>query len=165
MPPLLALVHQLTRPNDVVVDPFARNCKLGTLTNDLNPDTNADSHLDAVSFLENLESDIADLVLIDPPFSPRQIADCYQGIGKRCQQKDTQNSRLYRNVRHQVDRIVKHEGTVLWLGWSTVGMTKSLGWALHQILLIGHGAAHNDTIATVWRRAPLIRGASHRAEC
>jgi hypothetical protein len=35
----------------VIVDPFARNNKIATYTNDLNPDTAAEDHMDAEEFL------------------------------------------------------------------------------------------------------------------
>ena len=54
----------------VSVDPFARNSGLATWTNDLNPQTWAQYHMDAVEFLERLVSKEikADVVLFDPPY-------------------------------------------------------------------------------------------------
>ena len=53
----------------VIVDPFARNCSRGTITNDLDPETQATHHSDAVEFLDMLIEDgiEADAVILDPP--------------------------------------------------------------------------------------------------
>lgn len=49
-------------------------------TNDLDPTTTADYHLDAIDFLK-LQSDTScDLVLFDPPYSPRQVSECYKKL-------------------------------------------------------------------------------------
>ena len=64
--------------NPIIVDPFARNSRVGTITNDLNPDTDAMYHLKADAFLNMLidQKIQADVVLYDPPYSPRQISEC-----------------------------------------------------------------------------------------
>ena len=61
----------------VIVDPFARNSTRGNITNDLNPDVSADFHMLAEEFVETLDI-VADAVLFDPPYSPRQITEVYQ---------------------------------------------------------------------------------------
>src|SRR5689334_12284755 len=83
IPPICGLVKTYLRGSKVSVDPFARNKRWATFTNDLNPETAAESHLDSAEFLESLASAgvQADLVLFDPPYSPRQIKECYDGIG------------------------------------------------------------------------------------
>mgnify|MGYP002360201158 CR=1 FL=1 len=63
----------------VIVDPFARNSTIARYRNDLNPNTTAEFHMDAVDFLRYMASTgvVADTVLFDPPYSPRQISECY----------------------------------------------------------------------------------------
>ena len=39
--PIKKFVHRYTYGDKVIVDPFARNSKMGTITNDLNPETDA----------------------------------------------------------------------------------------------------------------------------
>lgn len=67
----------------VSVDPFARNKRWATYTNDLNPNTEAEYHMDAVAFLEMLAGQglKADVLLLDPPYSPRQVTECYADAG------------------------------------------------------------------------------------
>jgi hypothetical protein len=131
-----------------VVDPFARNCELANYTNDLNPETKAKSHLDAREYLTQLIGDgvRADLVIFDPPYSPRQISECYKIAGRKVTTADTQNAKLYRQVRDLLDQILKVEGIGLSFGWNSTGFGKGRGYTLVDLLLVNHGAAHNDTI-------------------
>lgn len=55
-----------------ILDPFARNSKFATVTNDMNPNTKADYHMEAVAFLDMLlaegrSQEAFDMVLLDPP--------------------------------------------------------------------------------------------------
>jgi len=141
-------VHSL-----IVVDPFARNSKWGTITNDLNPDTSAMYHLLAEEFVQNTVPDsTADVVLFDPPYSPRQIAESYQHFGRLCSAQDTQNARLYKTVKDGLDRMLRYGGIAICCGWNSGGFGVAMGYELLEVLLVNHGAAHNDTIVTVERK-------------
>jgi hypothetical protein len=134
----------------LVVDPFARNSDWGTVTNDLNPETSAQFHMLAEEFVSNtLEAGSADVVLFDPPYSPRQIQECYQQIGRKCSTQDTQNARLYRLVKDGLDRMLRMNGVAICCGWNSMGMGIGRGYELIEVLMVPHGAAHNDTIVTV----------------
>jgi hypothetical protein len=139
----------IARP--VIVDPFARNSTRGNLTNDLNPLTRADSHLLAEEFLAQVAV-TADAVLFDPPYSPRQIAEVYQQVGRKCSTQETQNARLYKTVKNELDRILKVGGIAICCGWNSLGFGKERGYDMLEILLVPHGGAHNDTIVTVERK-------------
>ncbi|MBK6414005.1 hypothetical protein [Sphingopyxis sp.] len=137
------------------VDPFARNKRWATYTNDLNPETEAEHHMDAVSFLEMLENQVGgliDLVILDPPYSPRQISECYKAAGKTVGMKDTQSALLYKAVRDACMPLLSANAVVLSFGWNSVGMGKSRGFVQEEILLVCHGGAHNDTICLAERR-------------
>ena len=138
----------------VSVDPFARNCALATIRNDLDPRTEAQFHMDAEEFLRMLavQSAQVDVVLFDPPYSPRQISECYKGVGLEVGMKTTQNAALYKRVRDAVDPILKPGGVVLSFGWNSNGMGKTRGYAIEEILLVAHGGGHNDTICMAERK-------------
>ena len=157
LPPVARLLDRwLPMPieNPVIVDPFARNSKRGTLTNDLNPKTTADYHLLAEEFVTNdlFDEGFADAVLFDPPYSPRQIAEVYQQVGRTCSTKETQNARLYKTVKDGLDRMLKVGGIAICCGWNSMGFGIGRGYELLEVLLVPHGAAHNDTIVTVERK-------------
>jgi hypothetical protein len=142
--PIGEFVHRHLK--GVSVDPFARNKRWATHTNDLNPETQAEHHMDAEAFLNMLADKgvVADTVLLDPPYSPRQISECYAAAGLKAGMKDTQNAALYARVRKAARRLCRPGTVVLSFGWNSAGMGK--GFKRLEMLLVAHGGAHNDTI-------------------
>lgn len=130
----------------VSVDPFSRNKRWATHTNDLNPATAAEHHMDAEAFLTRLADQgvKADCIILDPPYSPRQISECYAAAGLKAGMKDTQNAALYARVRKAAKRLCKPGTVVLSFGWNSAGMGE--GCKRLETLLVAHGGAHNDTI-------------------
>lgn len=135
----------------VSVDPFARNKDWATHTNDLNPNTSAEHHMDAADFLEMLADDgiKADCILFDPPYSPRQITECYSAAGLTATMQDTQSAAFYKRCRTSIRKISSINTVVLSFGWNSTGMGK--GFHREEILLVCHGGAHNDTICVADR--------------
>lgn len=133
----------------ISVDPFARNKRWATYTNDLNPTTEAEYHMDAVEFLEMLADRgvRVDVLILDPPYSPRQISECYAAAGKTVGMKDTQNAAFYARARSAARRLCKRGTIALSFGWNSCGMGK--GFETLELLLVCHGAAHSDTICLV----------------
>lgn len=146
--PIGEFVKKYLCESKVSIDPFARNKHWATYTNDLNSETQAEYHLDAEEFLKTLKEKgvLADLVIFDPPYSPRQISECYSAIGKQATVQDTQNSVLYARVRRAIHPILATGGIVLSFGWNSCGMGTGNGFEILEILLVCHGGAHNDTI-------------------
>jgi hypothetical protein len=142
----------------VSVDPFARNKRWATYTNDLNPDTEAEYHMDAEEFLAMLAKRgvQADCIVLDPPYSPRQVTECYAGIGIKATKSDTQTAALYARVRRAARALCKPGTKVLSFGWNSAGMGE--GFERLELLLVAHGGAHNDTICLAERRASDIHG-------
>lgn len=151
--PIARFVSRYLRKSGVSVDPFARNKQWATYTNDLDPATSADCHMDAEAFLVHLTNlgVKADVVILDPPYSPRQISECYKSIGLVVGMEETQSALLYQRVRRAALALVKRGGIVLSFGWNSVGMGKCNGFEQVEILLICHGGAHNDTICLAER--------------
>jgi len=153
IPPIRDFVKRYCN-GGIVVDPFARNSRVGTITNDLNPATSADFHLDAEEFLKSL-ADYgvkADVILIDPPYSPRQVKECYDKIGIPMQQHEALLGYTRGRLRDQIARLLGPDGIVLWFGWNTTGMGNKFGFEIVEILLVCHGSDHNDTICFAERR-------------
>lgn len=136
------------------IDPFARNNKLAQYRNDIDPATSAEFHLDAEDFCKSAfgGGSWCHLALFDPPYSPRQISECYKGFGREVTGEDTQNAALYKRVRDALDPLIVPGGIVLSFGWSSNGMGKKRGYEIIEILLVAHGGAHNDTICIAERK-------------
>ena len=144
------LLEQL-KGRETVIDPFARNSCFGTITNDLNPDTTAQYHMKADDFLTMLidEGIQADAVLIDPPYSPRQVKECYESIGLDVTGRDTQTSRTMSVVNKLVAKVLRPGGIAISFGWSSTGVGMTNGMAKREVHLIPHGSTLRDTIITV----------------
>lgn len=136
------------------VDPFSRespeDIKKFCITNDLSPDFEADYHLESLEFLDILDG-VYDGVLFDPPYSPRQISECYKGVGRKVHQEDTQAS-FYTKRKEAASKLIKVGGYSISFGWSSGGMGKKNDFEIVEILLVAHGGAHNDTIVTVEKK-------------
>jgi hypothetical protein len=152
IPPIAVLLAKWLPISGVIVDPFARNSSYGTITNDLSPATTAQHHLPAEQFLKGIAPLSADAVLFDPPYSPRQISECYQSVGLKCSIEDTQGARLACGCKNEIARILRTGGIAICCGWNSMGLGKDRGFVMEEILLVTHGGSHNDTIVTVERK-------------
>jgi len=148
VPPIGEFVKSYLRQSKVSVDPFARNKRWATYTNDLNPTTEAEYHLDVAEFLKMLvEKEVkADLVIFDPPYSPRQVKEMYSGFGKPVSIEDTQMVTIRKTSREYIRQILDVNGIFLSFGWNSAGMGRERGFEIIEILLVAHGSFHNDTI-------------------
>ncbi len=151
--PINRLVKSYLMNSNVSIDPFARNKRWATYTNDLNPDTNAEFHMDAKDYLEMLinQEVKADLILFDPPYSLTQIKECYEGFGRRMSQRESKG--FYGDLRDVFDRVLLPGGIAISFGWNSIGMGKSRGYEIVEILMVCHGRAHNDTLCVVDRKS------------
>lgn len=135
------------------IDAFARNSNLSNskskvITNDLNPEYDTDYHMDAYDFFKLFDSNSLDGVLYDPPYSLRQVSECYKGVGINVTKETTQSSWRSKHL-DEIMRILKPGGKVICFGWNSSGVGKNRGFELSNILLVAHGGSHNDTIVTV----------------
>lgn len=130
------------------IDPFANNNKIADITNDLNPSYDTDYHMDALEFLKTFDDSSVDGVLFDPPYSPRQIKECYDSVGISVTTETTQSS-FWTNIKTEIARIVKVNGKVISFCWNSTGIGIKNGFEIDRILLVCHGGWHNDTICTV----------------
>lgn len=135
----------------VSIDPYARDSALARLTNDIDPASAAQSHMDAVDFMRTFADGSVDLLLFDPPYSPRQVSECYRGLGIKTDMQTTQAS-YWSRAKTEAGRIIKSGGVALSFGWNSNGMGKKNGFAIERILLVAHGGAHNDTICVAERK-------------
>lgn len=145
------LILKYTENKKVIIDPFANKNTIATITNDLDPQYNTDYNLDAIDFLKLMSDKSVDMVLYDPPYSPRQISESYTKLNKSVNMKTTQSS-YWSNHKKHIARIVKKDGIVITCGWNSGGIGKKYGFEIIEILLVAHGGWHNDTIITVEKK-------------
>ena len=140
------ITEELT--NGLWIDPFANRNKLATITNDLSLEFDTDYHMDALDFMKMFDNDSVDGVLYDPPYSPRQVSECYNNVGYNVTW-DTTKASFWGNHKREISRIVKIGGKVITFGWNSGGIGYKYGFEIERILLVPHGGWHNDTICTV----------------
>lgn len=110
--------------------------------------------MEALEFLQMLKAQgvLADLVLFDPPYSPRQIAECYQLVGRETKGMESTQASRWSEWKNAIAAICAPGATVISCGWNTNGIGLTLGFEIQDILLVCHGGWHNDTIVTVERK-------------
>tara|TARA_R100000963_G_C4625689_1_gene92001 strand:+ start:207 stop:728 length:522 start_codon:yes stop_codon:yes gene_type:complete len=146
--PISNLIHKYYKKNYLSIDPFANKNKICNITNDIDDSFNTDYNLDALDFCKKFDNNSVDFILFDPPYSPRQISECYKKLGKSVNMETTQSS-FWSNIKNEISRIVKSNGIVISFGWNSQGIGKTRGFEIKEILLVAHGGNHNDTICTI----------------
>ncbi len=129
------------------VDPFAGENSPAELTNDIEGRGNK-SQMDALEFLQALPDGQARGVLFDPPYSVEQCLRRYTpkqgGTAGRAE--------YWAKCKDEIARITQPDGAVMSFCWDSTGIGKRRGFEIVEILLLCHGACHNDTIVTVDRK-------------
>ena len=148
-PPIGAFVKRYLHGAKVSVDPFARNKRWATHTNDINPDTEAEYHMDALEFMEMLiaKGVQADVVILDPPYSSLQVSKHYTS-GKQRHLADPTINVIFRRAAE----LIPVGGVCLSFGWNSAGLGKERGYTIEEILMVYHCGHKNDTICLAERR-------------
>lgn len=134
------------------IDPYAGKNSPAEFTNDLDSDMPALYHLDSLDFINVLwqknPEQIFDGVLLDPPYSYRQISEHYKKSKVPFTYLDT-TSQFYNRIMNAICDYIKIGGFAISFGWNSNGFGKNRGFEIIEILLIAHGSHHNDTIVVV----------------
>lgn len=144
--PIKKLIQKYYHENSI--DPFANKNRIASITNDIVSEYGCNYSMDALDFLKMFPDESIDLVLYDPPYSPRQVTESYKKVGKTVNMQTTQAS-YWSNQKAEISRIVKPGGIVITCGWNSGGIGVKYGFRIEEILLVPHGGWHNDTIVTV----------------
>lgn len=134
----------------LILDPFAnRPSDYKAITNDMNPKAEVQFHMDALDFLKQYDDNSIDAVLFDPPYTPRQLKECYDNIGQTLH--DAKSS-VWSNWRIEISRILRPGGVCLSFGFNSVGIGKTRGFEKESLLIVCHGGQHNDTLCLLERK-------------
>jgi len=132
------------------IDPFAGMSSPAEITNDLNPDSKAQYHLEALEFVKTLKGKF-DGCVFDPPYSLTQVSRSYKGMGKEYHNANDRTG-AFTKVRNVLSNLIKINGIVIYFGWNSNAMGKKRGFEIVEILLVAHGGNRNDTIVTVEKK-------------
>jgi len=160
IPPIRGFVDKYLMKSQISIDMFSGIQRLTTYTNDLDETMPSRFHMPAEKFLIMLayQEVKADLIIFDPPTSPRQISEVYNKVGLEVGMEGTQNGALYRRVRDAILLVTNENSIVLSFGHNTAGMGKERGFEQFDGLICCHGGAHNDTLCVAERRLPDRQG-------
>lgn len=147
--PIAKLINKYVGDGINWVDPFAGENSPAEVTNDLNPNKPTMFHRHAKEFSQIIAGDY-DGVLFDPPYSLRQVKECYNEIGIELLKEDSQM--FPHNIKQALAPKIKNGGIAITFGWNSQGFGKSLGFEIIEILIVNHGRGHNDTIVTVEKK-------------
>lgn len=156
--PIKELIQNYVFPDSIVLDPFANehsikeelDCK-EYISNDIDTSFDTDYHLEAQDFLKLFKDNSVDVILFDPPYSGRQVKECYSKLGKTVTMNDT-NAGYFTKFKKEIARVLKPHGICITCCWNTNGIGKKYGFKIIEILDIAHGSSHNDTLVTVERK-------------
>ena len=130
-------------------DPFAGHNSPAEFTNDIEEDRPTTHHMDALDFLKSFDDNSLNGVLFDPPYSVEQCLRRYtpkfKGTAGRAE--------YWARCKDEIKRVIKPGGKSISMCWDSTGIGKKRGFAIDRILLVCHGACHNDTIVTVETKA------------
>jgi len=136
----------------VWADPFCGEYSPAQIRNDADQRREADSHRDGLHFLKDFETDALDGVLFDPPYSTEQALRKYKPI----HQGTAGRAEYWARCKDEIARVVVLGGKAICFGWDSTGIGKTRGFELQRILMLCHGACHNDTIVTVERKVRRV---------
>tara|TARA_R110002020_G_scaffold124562_1_gene281657 strand:- start:11906 stop:12442 length:537 start_codon:yes stop_codon:yes gene_type:complete len=140
-----------------VIDPFARRKHpYADMTNDINPECDTHYNMDALEWVKMFDTHQIGGALFDPPYSLRQVKECYDGIGKALTQHETRY--FFTDIKNELARVIRIGGVCISFGWNTCGLGKSRGFEIEKVLIVCHGGNHHDTLVTVERKVRHLHG-------
>jgi hypothetical protein len=147
IPPIKELINRYVGDGKRWIDPMAGNNSPAEFTNDINPNTSAKCHLHYSEFIKNIPDKLNGM-LFDPPYSLRQLKECYESIDMKMT-FDESHDAAFSKLKKEVAPKIRAGGYVISCGWSSMGCGKDLGFEIVEIRLVPHGGPHYDTIVMV----------------
>lgn len=148
MAPVQRLFRKYAIGDGVWADPFAGRTSPAKITNDIEGG-DVDFVLDGLEFLKSLDTQSVDGILFDPPYSVEQCLRKYTpkrgGTAGRAE--------YWAKCKDEIKRVVKLGGMSMSFCWDSTGVGKTRGFEIVEIMLLCHGACHNDTIITIEKKA------------
>lgn len=111
-------------------------------------------NLDALTLLKNFEDESEKGIVLDPPYSDRQLTECYKDAGGM---SIVGNPVYWAKIKDEAARVCEPGGIVITFGWNSTGLGKVRNFEKLEVLLINHGGQHNDTIVTIERKLTNLK--------
>ena len=134
MPPVKKLIKQESAGCKNIIEPFPFQSKI-----------------DVFDYLQSIPDESADLALVDPPYTRRQVSEHYKEQGVKVTGWHT-SSGWTTKVKREVARKIKPGGKAITFGYDSAGLHKKNGMQIYRILLCHSGVDHYDLICTCDRK-------------
>lgn len=125
-------------------DAFAGENSPAQFANDIEGRGNPYS-MDGLEFLKKVKTDFLKGSLFDPPYSVEQCLRRYTPK----QAGTAGRAEYWAKCKDEIARCLMLGGVSISFGWDSTGMGKKRGFVIDEIILLCHGACHNDTIITI----------------
>ncbi len=112
--------------------------KLDELRIDSDKTMDAHTYIDAYEFVKICKNKF-DTIILDPPYAYRKSMEMYNG----------HKASKFNQIKDLIPNILNENGIVITFGYHSVSMGKKRGFVQEKILLMSHGGAIHDTIATI----------------
>lgn len=109
--------------------------------NDLNPERDADHHVDVGAIDELFAPDTFDTVVFDPPFDQTQADDHYESM----------HARQLVPARKKLIELVRPGGVFVELGWNLQSASEQRGWGRDALHIFDRGPTLQPVFLTVDR--------------
>ena len=104
---------------------------------------------DALAYMAKAPDRSERRIILDPPYSDNQLLESYKNAGGF---SITGNPVYWAKIKDEAARILKPGGLILTCGWNSTGLGKTRGCSKEILLVVNHGAQHNDTLCLIERR-------------
>lgn len=157
-PKIKAWVEEHLDSDDLILNLFAGKTRLTKCRRevrvDLDPEMKPEFVMDALDFIRWWKEKCTvpkcgclffpkfNKIILDPPYSYRKSMELYKG---------NRNSR-FKQILDILPDILAEDGQVITFGYHSSVMSKKRGFKIVELLLMSHGGAIHDTIATVEER-------------
>ena len=119
--PIKELIKRYVKNSDLVIDPFANEYSIKNeiickqyISNGIDTSFDTDYHLEAQEFMKLFDDNSVDVVLFDPPYSGRQVSECYKKLNKTVTMNDT-NSGYFTKFKKRNSQNIKAKWNMYYL--------------------------------------------------
>ena len=134
IPPVARLLKQEVKKSDRVCEPFPYR-----------------STTDCFEYLRSWDTESADVVLLDPPYTKRQVSDHYREHNVKVTGWHT-SSGWTAKVKAEAARVIREGGIGITFGYNSNGMGKINGMRPYRILMCHSAGDHYDLLVTCERK-------------